>query len=158
MAAVAQDADSWLILALAAMLCALALWRRPAMATTAAGLCGLLCVTATCFPMLAKTVYPYYLFEPYVMAAVWWLARSDRVLSWRVSVPLLLTFDAFLAKWNASLPLSGAGLAEGVASSIVLAMVIALVMIDLVWCREPSLSPATSAHRGVALAAWSVNI
>jgi hypothetical protein len=130
-AGVAQHGDTYLVVGIAVLLSALTLWRRPGVATTPAGLFGLLTVAAACFPMLAKTVLPYYLLEPYVFAAVWWLARPGTALNWRAAVPLLLTADVFLAKWGTTLPFTGLGLVEGVTSSTVLAVVIGLVITDL---------------------------
>jgi hypothetical protein len=74
---------------------------------------------------------PYYLLEPYVFAAVWWLARPGSALNWRIGAPLLLTAGAFLAEWGRSLPASGLGMVEGVVSSLILATVIVLVAVDL---------------------------
>lgn len=128
---IVQHGDVYLIVSVAAALCAAILWRRPTVGTTPTGLIGLLTVVAACFPMLAKTVYPYYLLEPYVFASLWWLLRPGSAWNWRIVCPLLLTADALLSKQGVGLPLTGAGLVEGVISSVVLAMVAALVMADL---------------------------
>jgi hypothetical protein len=136
------------MLAVTAALSAAIVRYRPAVATTPAGLCGLLTVAAACFPMLAKTVYPYYFLEPYVFAGMWWLARPGSALNWRMLAPLLLTADAFLAKQGVSLPLTGLGLDEGVASSVLLAVVIALVVGDLI--RSPAQPQPHGADHGSA--------
>jgi hypothetical protein len=137
-AGVAQHADAYLVLAASALLSVTILWRRPGVATTTAGFFGLLTVVAACFPMLSTTAFPYYLIEPYVFAAIWWLARPGSTLNWRLAVPLLLTADAFLAKWGSNLPFSGLGLVEGVAFSVLLALVIGFVLGDLLLGRvEP---------------------
>jgi hypothetical protein len=130
-AAVAQRGDAYLVLAVAAGLSAAILRHRPGVATTAAGLFGLLTVVAASFPMLATAAYPYYLLEPYVFATIWWLARPGSAANWRIAVPLLLTADAFIAKQDATLPFTGLGLIEGVTSSALLAIVIGLVLRDL---------------------------
>jgi hypothetical protein len=127
----AQHGDVYLAITVAFALVALTLWRRPSTATTVTGLLGLLTVVACCFPLFAKTVYPYYLLEPYVFGAAWWLARPGGALNWRASVPLLLTADVFLLKAGATLPFNGLAVAEGVASSVILAVVVAVVSIDL---------------------------
>jgi uncharacterized membrane protein len=132
----AQHGDVYVTIVVAVILTALTLRRRPSTATTARGLLGLLTVVACCFPLFAKTVYPYYLLEPYVFGAAWWLARPGNALNWRASVPLLLTADVFLAKSAATLPFEGWGLAEGVTSSVILAVVVALVSIDV--SRKPT--------------------
>jgi len=80
-----QHGDVYLIVAVVAGLIAVTIRFRPTMAMTTAGVCGLLSVAAACFPMLAKAVYPYYLLEPYVFAALWWLARPGSALNWRIA-------------------------------------------------------------------------
>lgn len=128
--------DAYMALALATLLCVAVVWHRSLAGQSLAGFSGLLTVAAACFPMLAKAVFPYYLIEPYVFAAVWWLARPGGALNWRISVPLLLATDTFLAKWSTTLPLTGVGPVEGVVSSCLLAIAIALVMSDLLLGRE----------------------
>lgn len=148
-AELAQYSDAYLILTVATTLTAAAFWLRPSAATTTAGFFGLLTVIAACFPMLAKTTYLYYLLEPYVFAALWWLIRPGSALNWRLAVPLLLTADAFLAKWGANLPFNGTGLVEGVASSPLLALVIGLVLGDMLLGRsdaEPLPTIARTQH------------
>ena len=78
--------------------------RRPAVATTHAGIAGLLTVAACCFPLFSKTVFPYYLFEPYLFALLWWLARPGSALNWRGRVPLLLTIDVFIVDGASASP------------------------------------------------------
>jgi hypothetical protein len=131
LAALVQHGDAYLVLVVATLLVATTLRLRPGIADTTAGLFGLLTVVAACFPMLAKVTYPYYVLEPYVFAAIWWLARPGSALTWRVAAPLLLTGDAFLSKWGANLPFSGLGIVEGVASSGILAVVIGIILSDL---------------------------
>lgn len=126
--------DVYLALAAATAL-AVVILRRPSPTTSITGILGLLTVTSACFPLFAKTVFPYYLVEPYVFGALWWLARPGSARNWRAVVPLILTCDVFLAKAG-TLPLSaGWDVAEGVASSMLVALVVALVTVDLV--RSP---------------------
>jgi hypothetical protein len=139
-----QHIDTYLVLAAATGLIGAAIWFRPATAMTTSGVCGLLTVAAACYPMLAKTAFPYYLLEAYVFAAVWWLARPGSALNWRIAAPVLVTSGAFLAEWAKSLPLSGLGVVEGVVSSLILATVIALVMLDL-WFGSAHIAPDVSA-------------
>jgi hypothetical protein len=90
---------------------------------------GLLAVAAACVPMLAKTSWPYYLLDPYVFAAIWWLGRPGRVLHWRVAVPLLLAGgDIVLAAIEPTLPLPAVtGAVVGIAASAGMVLVIALL-------------------------------
>lgn len=126
-----EHGDAYVILSVVAALSAAALWLRRLQPPTVASVAGLIAIAFTCFAMLAKTVLPYYLFEPYVFGAVWWLARPGSAMTWRLAVPLLLTADAFLGKAAVNLPLTGAGLIEGIVSSLLLAFVAALVFADL---------------------------
>jgi hypothetical protein len=130
-AGLGQFGDVYLAVGVAAALVAIILWRRPAAATTSAGLFGLLTVATACFPLFAKTVFPYYLVEPYLFGALWWLARPCSARNWRILVPLLLTADVFLAKAGTLLPIGGLWLAEGVTSSAIIAVTITLVTADL---------------------------
>jgi hypothetical protein len=132
---IGRYADVYLALAAATALAAFIL-RHLSPMTTITGTLGLLTVTSASFPLFAKTVFPYYLVEPYVFGALWWLARSGSALNWRAVVPLILTCDVFLAKVG-TLPLSaGWDVAEGVASSMLVALAVVLVTVDLV--RSPT--------------------
>lgn len=130
-AALGQYSDVYLAVAVAFSLVAITVWRRPATATSAAGLMGLLTVATACFPLFAKTVFPYYLAEPYVFSALWWLARPGSARNWRVLVPLLITADVFLAKAGTTLFTGASWVAEGISSSAIIAATAALVVVDL---------------------------
>jgi len=134
-AGVAQHGDVAIAAAAGIALVAITLRRRITVAFTPAGLFGLLTVTAACFPLFAKTVFDYYLVEPYIFAVVWWLARPGSALNWRVLVPALLTADVLLAKLAESVP-AGWVIAEGVTSSVIIAAVVAMVTADL-WRSPP---------------------
>jgi hypothetical protein len=96
----------------------------------------LLTVASCCFPLFAKTVFPYYLLEPYVFAAMWWLARPGSALNWRGLVPLLLTSDVFIVKAASTSPFSAWGVVAGVVSSAVVAAAVALVTLDLLHTQD----------------------
>ena len=149
LAAVAERSDAHLSLAVGAVLCTGLVRRRPDLPRSAGGLPGLLCIASACFPMLAKTVHSYYLFEPYVFATLWWLSRPGTALNWRIAAPALITADVFLTEWSVTLPLTGIGAVEGVLSSLILAAVIAVVAADLLRSRAPERRPI----RGAAAAA-----
>ena len=133
-AGVAQYGDVAIAAAVATVLTAITLRRHVTVAFTPAGLFGLLTVTSACFPMVAKTVFDYYLVEPYIFGVVWWLARPGSALNWRVLVPVLLTADALLSKVSESLSTDWL-IAEGIMSSVLIAAVVAMVFADL-W-RSP---------------------
>lgn len=130
-----QHIDTYLALALAAGLCALIVRRNPASAASPAGLCGLLAIAASLFPMFAKTAYPYYFLEPYVFVTIWWLARPGRAFNRGALAPLLVTCAMLLAQQSATRLLTGIGVAEGVCASVALMATVLLVVHDLLSTR-----------------------
>ena len=50
---------------------------------------GLMALSTACLPLLAKSVWPYYLVDPCVFATIWWLARPGSVDNLRLFVPVL---------------------------------------------------------------------
>ncbi len=134
-----RTGDVYVGAAVALALAALALRNRPTVASTHAGLAGLLTIAACCFPVFAKSVFPYYLLEPYVFSILWWLARPGTALNWRAVVPLMLTIDVFIVKAASTSPFSAWGEAASVLSSAVIAVAITMVTIDLLRSPAPSL-------------------
>jgi hypothetical protein len=132
-----QSSDSLLFAGGAAVLSVVALARRRRAGWAPPRVYALLAVAAACVPMLAKTSWPYYLLDPYVFAALWWLARPGPVLSWRASAPLLLAASGIvLAALEPSLPLPlGTGAAVGVLASAAMAAVVAVILVD--WWSGP---------------------
>lgn len=130
-----KGGDVYLAVAVALALTGLTLRRKPAVATTHAGLAGLVTVASCCFPLFAKTVFPYYLLEPYVFATLWWLARPGSARTWRAVVPALLTVDVFIVKAASLSPFSAGGILAGITSSATVAIAVALVTFDLL--RSP---------------------
>ena len=98
----------------------------------------MLTVAACCFPLFSKTVFPYYLLEPYVLSLLWWLARPRNALNWRGLVPLLLTIDVFIVKVASAIPFTAAGAVTGVLSSALITVAIGLVTLDLTRLPDPA--------------------
>jgi hypothetical protein len=150
-----QHGDVYLGAAAAIALVAVTLHRRPAVATTHTGLIGLITVASCCFPLFAKTVFPYYLLEPYVFAVIWWLARPGDPRNWRAVVPLLLTLDVFVVKVALISPNSTWGVVASLLASATVGIALALVMHDLL--RSTENASATRAvlrdHRPRSMAA-----
>ncbi len=140
-----RSGDVYIGAAVALALVAVTLRRNPTVARTPAGLAGLLTVVSCCFPLLAKTVFPYYLLEPYLFAVLWWLCRPGNALNWRAVVPLLLTIDVFIVKAAQSLPSSSWGVVASVVSSCVVGGAIGLVTLDLL--RTPDAAMQVPAAR-----------
>ncbi len=138
-----RHTDALLFAGTALLLSVAVLAARPRRGWTAPRVYGLLAVAAACVPMLAKTSWPYYLLDPYVFAAIWWLGRPGRVLSWRLSAPLLLAAGGIvLAAVEPTLPLApGPGAVDGILASAGTALVIALLVAG-------SLGPGVAAPPG----------
>ena len=126
-----SEFDVYIGAAVATGLVAITLRRKPALATTHVGLLGLLTAASCCVPLFAKSVFPYYLTEPYVFAAIWWLARPGSALNWRALIPLLLTIDVFVVKAALMTPFGVWGAVAGVTSGVALAVAAGLVTFDL---------------------------
>jgi hypothetical protein len=124
-----RHSDAVLFAGAALVLSVAALAWRPRGGLSTPRVYGLLAVAAACVPMLAKTSWPYYLVDPYVFAAIWWLGRPARVLDWRLAVPLLLAGgDIVLAAVEPTLPLPiGTGAVVGIAASTGMALAVALL-------------------------------
>ncbi len=140
-----QHSDTLIFAGAALLLSVAALALRPAAGWKPPRVYGLLAVAAACVPMLAKTSWPYYLLDPYVFAALWWLARPGRVLGWSAAPPLLLAAGgAVLAAVEPSLPLGpGTGALVGILASAGMAAVIALILAG--WASPPRRSAETPA-------------
>ncbi len=152
LAGIAQHGDVYCAAAVATVITAFALRCRPDLATPTAGLLGLLLIASCTFPLFAKTVFPYYLFEPYVLGVVWWLARPGTARNWRVLVPLLLTADTLLTNIVASGASGVWGDIEGITSSAILAFVVGLVTVDLLRTLPAADAPAPSDASPIPLA------
>jgi hypothetical protein len=140
-----QRGDGYLIVGTATALSAAIAWRRGSMPNSTASLLGALTVASICFPMLAKTVFPYYFLEPYVFSIVWWIAAARSALNWRIVAPLAITAATLLSRFTSGLLFSGTGQAAGIASSGLLLAATALVMTDLVATRLPRLETSSAA-------------
>lgn len=102
---------------------------RPGGGVAAPRVYALLAVSAACLPLFAKSVWPYYLVDPYIFAAIWWLGRPVTALNWRVACPALLAACAVVLAVHPPLA-AGAKVAEGVDCSAAVALVIALILGD----------------------------
>jgi hypothetical protein len=146
-----RHSDAVLFAGAALVLSVAALAWRPRRGWATPRVYALLAVAAACVPMLAKTSWPYYLLDPYVFAAIWWLGRPGRVVNWRLAVPLLLAAgDIVLAAIEPTLPLpAGTGAVVGIAASAGTAVVIAL-LVGLSWGApsDRSAPPAPDAPPG----------
>jgi len=91
----AQRADGIAVVLLVALVAGIVLWRRPASGSSDDEVYGLLALSAVSFPLLAKTVWPYYLLDVYILATVWalgsWHRRTVRGMRVAWLVPALIT-------------------------------------------------------------------
>lgn len=70
--------DSEATIGAAVVLCVVVLAARPRFSIESPGIYDLLGVVSLCFPLFIKTLWPYYFFEPWVFAALWWFAWRPR--------------------------------------------------------------------------------
>jgi hypothetical protein len=135
------------------LLTAAAVWRQPGATFATPRIYALLAVSAACLPLFAKLVWPYYLVDPYVFSAIWWLGRPGTSLNWRVACPALLTACAVVLAIHPPLA-AGAKVTEGVDCSLAVALVIVLTLGE--WFaaggrrRRPGRERVTAAPPGAA--------
>lgn len=72
---VPQHADSLFVLLAALVISAVVLLRRADLDVESADMYAFLAAVGVCLPLLSKTTWSYYFFEPGVFATVWWLAH-----------------------------------------------------------------------------------
>ncbi len=94
----AQHADTLFVLLAALVISLGVLLTQRDLAVDGADLYGFLSLVGVCFPLLAKTVWSYYFFEPAVFATVWWLARPGWRRLWAWSPTAFLTGCAVIAE------------------------------------------------------------
>lgn len=96
----ARRYDSLVVLGVALAVTLLALLARRDLDVTSRDFYALLALCGLCFALFIKTVWPYYLFEPYVFICVWWIpwlreARSQwSWLVWSLAMALPLALIA----------------------------------------------------------------
>lgn len=78
--ALGQHADSIFILAAVALVSAGVGLARRDLSPAGRDLYGLLALCGLCFPLLIKTLWPYYFLDPYLFIAIWWLGQAG---GWR---------------------------------------------------------------------------
>jgi hypothetical protein len=123
----AQHGDAQVIAGAVVLVSVAGLWRVHANLDRA--LFATLTAAAACFPMLAKTVWPYYMLDPFILAAVWWLGQRPVWRSWRVAAPLAVIAAEVLAELGTTLPPDGrARLLESVMQSALMLTVAGLVL------------------------------
>jgi hypothetical protein len=164
---VVRSEDTWIFTALAAAICAVLIAARARQERGVAGagpaaagegafarrgleaqrIFPLLAVSSLCTPMLAKTTWPYYLLDPCLFTAIWWLARPGPILNWRAIPCLAIALGgAALAGVEQHLPLPTLpGAITGVAASAGLAAVAAAIFADALRSgRRERQPPATA--------------
>ena len=91
-------------------------------------------MTALALPLLAKSVWPYYFLDAYVFGAIWWLGQASPLALGRrmlgAAVPLLAVVGTLLTEWE-----MGERAEEGVATGVILSLLIVALAARLVWRR-----------------------
>lgn len=78
----AQSYDSWVVIGAVTLIALVAALRWRTLDIGSRELYALLTVTSLCFPLLIKTMWPYYFLEPYIFVALWWLACLPVARGW----------------------------------------------------------------------------
>ena len=134
-----QHADVLFVFGLAALASLLVIAVRRDLEPTSRDIYGVLALTALALPLLAKSVWPYYFLDAYVFGAIWWLGQASPLALGRrmlgAAVPLLAVVGTLLTEWemgDASAPIR---VPEGVATGVILALLIVALAARLGWRR-----------------------
>jgi hypothetical protein len=147
---VARHADGLLVVAAVLSVAVLVARRRgPGIWGDKRATYGVLALVATCFPLLAKTVWPYYFLDPYVFLVVWTAASPALrrgLQSWRVlALPIAALGWSFFTLFAIS---SASAAADRIHGSVLLCALVCVVLAPLVqhllWPRSETL-PAREA-------------
>jgi hypothetical protein len=137
-----QHADTAVFALAALALAGFCLWRARGRPLTPALACGLLAIATLCVPLLAKTTWSYYMCDPYVFAAIWWLARTPGTPGGRRAlIPLLLSLISLvLATRGLRVPPPPIQVVEGMLSGVVI--VVCLWLLIRTWLPGRGATPA----------------
>jgi hypothetical protein len=120
-AAFVQHDDALVVGAVAVVLTGLAVRGGGATVPGSPRVYALMALSTACLPLLAKSVWSYYLVDPCTFATIWWLARPGSVENRRVCAPVLFAIAAV-------------GLlvgADGVCVALAIGSAMALLLADL---------------------------
>jgi hypothetical protein len=97
LASIGDHYDSYCVIGACLLLSVLLLFRYRTLRLGSGDIYGLLALCGLCFPLLLKTVWPYYYLDAYMFLALWWLSGARPLLRLRVRIRWLM---------GAGLPLS----------------------------------------------------
>lgn len=135
--AVANRFDSLAAVALTFLLCALTVGRRRDLTAASPHVFAVLALASLCFPLLMKTLWPYYFLDASIFTALWWFLGARRLWDARG-----VAYDAALRGWRGVL-LWSAGVA------------LPLAVIDCALAAEQGLSELDG---GVWTRRWSLTM
>jgi hypothetical protein len=130
-----QHADILFVLGLAVLLSLIVIVARNDLEPSSRDTYGLLALTALTLPLLAKSVWPYYLLDAYVFGAIWWLGQAGP-LAWGrrligVVLPLIAVVGTLLTEYEVGATGDRLRLPEGVAMGAVLAVLVGSLAVRL---------------------------
>ncbi len=104
---------------------------------------ALLAVSGLCFPLLLKTLWPYYYLDSYMLLALWWLAsarwlaeRGGRIRSLLgVGLPLLAVLAGELSEYGLSSS-GGSWTAGWSLAMMILTLSMMMLVIGMLWYRS----------------------
>lgn len=151
----AQQWDGESVIVVALLLCGLALLLRVDLDVSSRGMYALLALCGLCFPLLIKTLWPYYFLEPYMLGAVWWLSwrmpsrRWARARWWcGAALPCLAVLAAQIAEqtrpisWNDQVIRLWSAAVGAAMLTLLVALVVALVAGERALARADPLPAA----------------
>jgi uncharacterized membrane protein len=135
---VPQHADVLFVFGLAVVVSLIVIAARRDLEPSSRDFYGLLALTALTLPLLAKSVWPYYFLDAYVLGAIWWLGRVDPLALgrrlWGASVPVIATVGTLLTEYEMGATSPATRVAEGVVMGGVIAILMTALVIRL--CRR----------------------
>jgi hypothetical protein len=137
-ARVVQGGDAELFTIACLLLVGVASWRVRRSPIDVRIAAGLMTLALCCVPLLAKTVWAYYLAEPTAFAIIWALARSDGRSWGRWTPPILLgAVSLALASSGLVTPPTTAQVVVGVAATGVVGACMVMILRDVIRLRRP---------------------
>jgi hypothetical protein len=97
LASIGDHYDSYCVIGACLLLSVLLLVRYRTLRLGSGDVYGLLALCGLCFPLLLKTLWPYYYLDAYMFLALWWLSGARPLPTWSVRIQWFL---------GAGLPLS----------------------------------------------------
>ena len=132
---VPQHADVLFVFGLAVVVSLVVIAARKDLEPSSRDIYGLLALTALALPLLAKSVWPYYFLDAYVLGAIWWLGQAAQLALARrlvaASIPIIATVGTLLTEYEMGAIGGQLRLFESVAVGLALAVLMVALAVQL---------------------------